>query len=298
MSRTRNTTPAHSAHSADPDAYWRDFANVERELRAFIAEQKLPPLMPTLRQLWAAGRSDLVSIIQRKGGRSVVAGRIGLECPPVHKPRGYWRDPANVDRELLAYIAEHGTPGVMPQMRELAEHGRMNLHGAIAAHGGYQAIARRLGLKLVGKHRPDGYWRDFANVERELLAYLHERGETQWMPSVAELLAADRVPLLNGIARHGGLRAVARRLGLTRRSRDGRPRREWSDFAVVARELQAFIAEHGRAGVMPTLIELRSAGQSSLVAALYRHGGPRAVAARLKLKPAKRSRRRKGGSQS
>lgn len=100
--------------------YWNDFSNLESELLDFIHEQGNPDVMPTHEKLKKAGRSDLVNAISKKhGGYHSVAERLGLELAHIKKRHGYWDNFANVQREILAFMGEKGTPGVMPIHEEL-----------------------------------------------------------------------------------------------------------------------------------------------------------------------------------
>jgi len=133
----------------------------------------------------------------------------------MRRPRNYWADFANVERELLAFIAEHGSPGVMPTARELADAGHGTLVEAITQHGGYFAVAARLNLDGKRVYHSPVYWQDFANVERELRDFLAERGTPTMMPTEHAFHSAGRDDLLHGLWLNGGSRAVAERLGLS-----------------------------------------------------------------------------------
>lgn len=63
---------------------------------------------------------------------------------PVHH-RGYWRDAGNVERELRAWMTEHGLSSRLPTNRELRATGHNSLAIAITAyHGGYVAFGKRM----------------------------------------------------------------------------------------------------------------------------------------------------------
>jgi len=74
------------------------------------------------------------------------------------KPRGYWDDFANVETELRAFIAEHGTDGIMPTVSEL-DAGYSSLTYAIRKHGGISTVAERLSLKRPDTRKLKGYGR-------------------------------------------------------------------------------------------------------------------------------------------
>jgi hypothetical protein len=199
---------------AKPPGYWDDFAVLEQEMLAFIEEHGVPGVMPTLPLLRRAGRHDLVHGIQMHGGVAAIGDRLGLAHRGPRKPSGYWQDPANIDREVLAFIAEHGKQGVMPTQQQMVQAGRVDLSLAVTRGGGQRATAERLGLRPVDARRPSGYWTDFANLARELAAFVAEPGRPPRMPTLAELVAARRYDLTYAVQRHGGFGAAAERLGL------------------------------------------------------------------------------------
>jgi hypothetical protein len=211
---------------AKPPRYWDDFTVLERELLAFIDEHGVPGVMPTQQLLHRAGRHDLMRGIRVQGGVGVTGDRLGLAHHGRRKPHGYWRDPANVDRELLAFVAQHGKQGVMPTQQQMVQAGRADLALAITRSGGQRAVAERLGLRPADPRRAPGYWTDFANVARELAEFVAEPGRPPRMPTRAELLAAGRYDLTYAVQRHGGFGAAAERLGLETASHSRGPNSE------------------------------------------------------------------------
>jgi hypothetical protein len=198
---------------AKPPDYWDDFATLERELLAFIDAQGTPGVMPPYRLLRRVRRHDLAFGIHVHGGTAAVGERLGLAHRGQRRPQKYWQDPDNLERELLAFIAEHGEPGVMPKVKEMEQAGRVDLSLAITRSGGRIALAERLGLRRTDPRRPLKQWADFAALERELRAFVAEPGRPQRMPMLAELIAARRFDLHYAVQRHGGVRAIAERLG-------------------------------------------------------------------------------------
>lgn len=261
--------------------YWKDFANVERELRLWIATHGSLGTMPALQVLRMNGQTSLASAIAQHGGFPTVAQRLGLIYAYTAKPAGYWNDFGHIEQAVNAFIDEHGTPGVMPTRDELRNAGWHDLHTALGKHGGTVAVAERMGLQLSYTKRSMGYWKDFANVERELLAFINANGTVGLMPSRDELHAARLSGLSDAIIKHGGFAAVATRLGLTHIAT--KPNGYWDDFANVEQELLAFIQRYGIDGIMPTTAEIAKAKQSSLAFGINKHGGFLAVALRLGL---------------
>jgi hypothetical protein len=211
---------------AKPPGYWKEFASLERELLAFIEEHGVPGAMPTHRAMRSAGRLDLASGIRDHGGLVAVGERLGLAHRGHRKPHNYWKDPENIQRELLAFIAEHGEPGVMPKKREMEQAGRIDLSLAVTRSGGQHVVAERLGLRPADSRRAPNQWADFATLERELGAFIAEPGRPQRMPTLVELIAAGRFDLHYAIQRHGGVSQISGRLGLTTASKARPPRRQ------------------------------------------------------------------------
>ena len=267
--------------SGKQPGYWKDFANVEYELRSWITTHGLPETMPRLQILRQAGQTGLATAIAKHGGFPAVAQRLGLTYTYTSKPAGYWSSFANIEQAVNDFIEEHGTPGIMPTRGELRTAGWHDLEVALGKHGGSLAIAELLGLQLSYTKRAMGYWKDFANVERELLEFIHTEGTVGIMPSRDELHAARLSGLSDAVIKHGGFAAVASRLGLTHTA--SKPNGYWDDFANVERELLEFIKTHGVEGVMPTAIEIAKAKQSSLVMGVNKHGGFSTIADRLGL---------------
>jgi hypothetical protein len=198
---------------AKPRGYWNDFAVLERELLAFIAEHGTSGVMPAHTMLRSADRGDLSRAMHQHGGIMAVAQRLGLVYDYRCKPPRYWQDPATIDRELLAFIAAHGEPGVMPKKKALEAAGRGDLANAISRADGLYATAQRLGLRPADTRRAHNHWADVADLDRELQAFVAEPSRSQRMPSLRELIAARRFDLHYAVQRHGDVRAMVERLG-------------------------------------------------------------------------------------
>lgn len=149
-------------YKAKRHGYWDKFT-LERELLAFIEKHGIPGVMPTNPELIKAGRGDLARTIQRCGGFPTVAENLGLNYAKTRP--GHWQDFVKVEQEILAFIKQCGTPGVMPTYEALKKAGRNNLVQAIQTHhGGRQAVAERLGLQLIYTAKPPNYWKEYTNV--------------------------------------------------------------------------------------------------------------------------------------
>ncbi|KAG0631523.1 hypothetical protein M758_1G260500 [Ceratodon purpureus] len=129
---------------------------------------------------------------------------------------GLQRDFNILEKELLKFIAEKGTLGVMPMRDELREAGRVDLEKAIARNGGFGPVASKLDLSLAYKERkPKGYWDDLQNLHKEIMLFQKEQGKDRTlMPTRRSLEKAGRYDLARSLEKWGGLREVARVLGL------------------------------------------------------------------------------------
>ncbi|MEW5858037.1 MAG: hypothetical protein AB1861_11740, partial [Cyanobacteriota bacterium] len=271
-----------------PPGYWEDFGNLERELLAFIEECGIPGSMPTHQEFQKAKRSILVFAIQKHGGSSTVAERLGLKLAHTTRTSGYWDDFFNLKREILAFIDDRGAAGMMPTRQELQKAGLSSLGKAISQHGGFHVVAEKLGLKLTYVAKPRSFWKDFSNLSKELFTLIKELGNPGIMPTIDELIKSERKDIVNGIKKHGGFPVVAEKLGL-KLTYVKKINRYWDEFSNVERGVFAFIEERGTTGVMPTSEELRKASKSSLAAAISQHGGFSVVAERLGLTYATKS---------
>jgi len=206
-----------------PRNHWRDFGNVRREISRFVAKRGVPGRMPTITELRRAGQGSLVVAIHNyHGDFHEVAQRLDLSV--VHKPKGYWKEFENVKHEILAFVAKEGVSGKMPAIMDLRKAGYASLVCAIHEyHGGWPEVAKRLDLSLG--QRPTGYWKDFDNVRREILAFIADRGVAGMMPTESEFRGAGYASLTSAIYQyHSSLCEVAQRLDLaTRRGRRSRP---------------------------------------------------------------------------
>ena len=140
----------------------------------------------------------------------------------------------------------------------------------------------KLITRLTYERKPAGYWEDFANVRREILALNELCEQIGTMPTAQELQQMERGDLQKAISEfHGGYPAVAKKLGLVYgKETHG----YWHDFSNLEHELVTFVEHHGTRGIMPTKEELQAAGELSLAWAIGKHGGFLKVAQQLNLK--------------
>jgi hypothetical protein len=276
-----------------PHGYWKHFANIKAELHDFAAVHLAGDTsnMPSLADLRAAQRMDIVHGIEQHGGFETVADRMGLEYVAGKKKKaGYWKDWNVVASELTVFVAARtqrqvppakssANPAVMPSQGELVRAGRSDLSEAISDfHGGFAAAAAKMGYQP--RHRD---WSLFCFLAREVYAFIREHNrDLPVMPTTAMLKARGRTDLMNAITKYGGMSTVAARLGL---KYVVRPRNAFRDWNLFLRVLLAFSELHGFEGRLPSSRELQTHGRPDLYQAILWHGGPADVAMRARLRP-------------
>lgn len=110
-------------------------------------------LMPRRAELRSLGAYDIEQAVVAAGGFEKVAEQLGWTSNR-KKPRGYWSDLVNVEREVLSFIEENRLePGVMPSRPQLEELGRKDIARSLAKHGGAGVIAGKIGL-MPRRYRP------------------------------------------------------------------------------------------------------------------------------------------------
>ena len=289
---TAGVTKFPMQHNNVPAFHFREFQPLQTALLEFAAEHSTADTMPTQAQLVNHGRSDLSNAIKRyHGGMVAVADRLGLEMTQDHSPDQHWKDLKVVERELLPWIAQHGTPGTMPTSAQLSVSGRGDMAKGISNHhSGFKAVTAALGL-IPGSNppfvKPGAYWREWENVLVEMPTVSKACGVPGLMPTQDQLLANGYSSLHNAIQKHyDGMFKFAARLELPMQHNNA-PANHFRGFPPLQAALLEFVAEHGTANTMPTDAQLKANGRSDLVNAMHRyHGGMEAVADRLGLEMA------------
>ncbi|MTJ48808.1 hypothetical protein [Dolichospermum sp. UHCC 0259] len=206
-----------------------------------------------------------------------------IPAPPKQKRKqsGYWKEFEKVKREILNINEQRGELGMMPTAEQLKQLGRTDLERAISKHhSGFQSVAEQLGLEF--KKKRAGYWQDFANIEKHILAFISLHGTADIMPTKQELEEAGERSLANAMNLHGGFPEVAQRLGL-KLSYSRKERDYWKDTDNFKSELLQVVEQLGTPGVMPTHEQLTEIGRTDLIAAITSNGGWPSVARRVGL---------------
>jgi transposase-like protein len=197
-----------------PSGYWKNIENIKREILLINDQRGQIGKMPTREEFVQLGRLDLERAISKHhNGYQSVAEQLRLTYSK--KRARYWHDFNNVKCELLKFIQEHGTPGIMPTKQKLEETEATSLAWAVVLHGGFPNVAAQLGLKLPYGRKPRNYWDNPENLKQELFAVIEQLGNPGVMPTFQQLKEVGRSDLISAISDHNGWPAVARKLGLT-----------------------------------------------------------------------------------
>ena len=278
-------------HTKVPANHFRDLPPLRAALLQFVAEHGTGKTMPTQAQLKTNGRSDLTHPMHLyHGGMAAVADRLGLEMTQDHLPDQHWKAFEVVERELLLWIEQNGTPGMMPTKAQLFVSGRGDIVGGMNKHGGIKAVTAALGL-IPGSNppsvKPTAYWREWENVEAEMPTVSKACGVPEQMPTDMQLQANGYTSLTTAIRKHyGGLYKFAARLELPMQHKNA-VANHFRELPPLQAALLEYVAEHGTANTMPTQAQLCTHGRLDLgnAISLY-HGGSPAVADQLGLEMA------------
>ena len=160
-----------------PCSFWRDFRHVQKRLLTFVNNNHLAGVMPSVQLLQSYGRMDLVYGIALHGGVMHVADKVGLDVVyPKHAPE-FWQNPANVKKELQAFMLTQPLEArqCMPSSVALVQAGRADLATVVRDHGGWVYYAQMLGLRFAFEVRRQGFWQRESNVVVELRNYVERR---------------------------------------------------------------------------------------------------------------------------
>lgn len=204
----------------------------------------------------------LLSIITKSyGGLVSLRERMGYK-EETEKPKGYWQDWKNVEREIKDLERKIGH---FPSIEDIRKNNLYSVYHAISKyHGGMTAVRERLGDQEG--IRPMGYWQQWENVERELKDLESELGH---FPTQTDLKKKRKGSLQVALSKyHGGIKNVRKRLGYVEEVR--KPMAYWHNIENVKTELRKIIEIEGR---FPTGRRLSALGQSGLSRAINLHGG-------------------------
>jgi hypothetical protein len=247
--------------------FWKDWGNVEKEFRSII---KKIGHFPNQKELAQNGRSSLIYAAKSYfGGMSSVRQRLGFDI--AQREPNYWKDLANVDKEMRLLIKKVGH---FPNRREVAKHRMLSLWTAIHAyHGGMRKLRSRLGLGQASL--PANHWRSWENVKTALLGLIKRFGYFPGGEEISCIPGFGAVP--TAVRRyHGGMVEVRKRMGYPISEK---PAGYWQDWENFQRELAAIIKKEG---TFPSGKRLNALGFSVINSVMVKyHGGAPAVRQRL-----------------
>ena len=184
-----------------------------------------------------------------------------------------------MDQAIREFNRENGTPGSMPSKETLAKAGRNDLSIAIGRkHGGFPAVAARLGLKQSSSAKAPGYW-DKDTIINELEKFNSKRGLPNVMPTNDELREANLGQVAKAISKLGGPKQFAAEIGYSYKN-DQRESGYWT-FETLTSEIAQIAKQLNKPGVMPTGSELRTLGQARIENQIAGFGGSNTVADRM-----------------
>ena len=248
-----------------PQGHWKNWNNIESELKRIIKQQRKFPTSTYLRE---NGHASLYQgIKQYHGGIEEVRQKLGYETNK--KTVGYWSNWENVENELNQIIkkVKH-----FPTQSELLQLGKSSLGAAIGKHhGGLLSVKEKMGYDAGKK---SGYWKDFGNVKDELEKIIEKTGE---FPTQTYLTRNGYASLNSGMRHHGGLTRVRKKLGYKELVK---PKGYWQEWKHVEKTLKKMIRELGH---FPKSIDFKDSKYSSIPNAIKEfHGGMDKVMERMR----------------
>jgi hypothetical protein len=162
---------------------------------------------------------------------------MGLRCRPPRKKDNSWDEFDFFSVQLLAFAEQHD-PGVMPTATELAAAGATGLSNAVSKHGGFPAVARRLGLivrstsegapEIWDVQRLGDQLRTFTATFYPNLAFGNH------LPSETQLRRCGRNDLSYAVSKFGGYKRVQELLGFEPRPVGARPPSRHDPMTAIA----------------------------------------------------------------
>lgn len=238
--------------------YWKEWSNVENELEEII--KKLGHF-PTQTELYEIDRSDLIhGMLKYHGGMMAIREKMGYE--QIVKPKGYWMEWENVEKELKKLIKKN--KGRFPTNKQIRESSLTLQNVVNTYHGGMIKVRERLGFK-PGRVA-HGYWDDINNVKSKLDEIIEETGE---FPTQTELTKRGLGGLIHAITyEHGGVGNIRKLYGLEGRQK---PSGYWT-LERVLDTCRKLTQDNGR---FPTQKELNvlNGDLKGLIGGINNHGG-------------------------
>ena len=256
-----------------PINYWKDWKNVEYELRKIIEEIGQ---FPTQQDLIELNRGDLIGATTRHHGGLIKVGK-DMGYSHVKRSSGYYTS-ENIKKEIRAIVQEIGH---FPSHAELKNLGKTTLSNYLTKYG---TSKMKEEFDIEENRKPDNYWKKWEYVEGKLIEIIEEIGH---FPTVTELRSRGNDDLYSAMIRHhGGSRKIRSKMGYGAIIREPN---YWKDLGAVLNEASEIITEHGF-DELPSQKILGELGHSSLSVAISKyHGGRSEFCDRLNEYVGKRS---------
>lgn len=135
-------------------------------------------------------KANLKSFIKRPNltsqkSRIALAKYFNLDVDLENLKDTQWNE-TKLKNEVYKFAKELGKPDFMPMQKEMLEHGKIGLRGAISRFGGQSAVAKMLNLKyqgqLVAEDGSRKYWTD-KKIKEFLFDVANKIGKPNFMPS-------------------------------------------------------------------------------------------------------------------
>lgn len=255
-----------------PNGYWNDLSRVKaalEEVNRLIPGRKSSLVVPTKNELKQLGREDIISGIMKHGGFRKVAAAIGWENMQKHKARSAAKKASPCPKASIPGTSTRSVVSSSVVCSRDVRNVQFNASKDISAMRG----------KVMRRQRD--YWSDIERLKSAIVGFIDEFGTVGVMPTIREFDRHGQSALRHAAKRHGGLRAIAKELGLRYR-RAPKEAKALHDEESFTAALLDYTAQHDP-GVMPTAVELKAAGEGQLAQAISVHGGYPAVARRLGL---------------
>lgn len=186
--------------------YWDNIDNVINEAQKIITKYNG---LPSSDLLLKDGFSSFVNAVSTKhGGFSKIRKLLGLEELQKFES-GHWQSVDNIKAEINSLKDKIGS---YPLPLDFKLNGKSNVLYAIERHfNGLYSLYNELDIPTDGLKKPDNFYDDWGNVKSELENIIDNLGH---FPSDQELLFLEKSSLRNGVKKHGGLKSVAKKLGV------------------------------------------------------------------------------------
>lgn len=186
--------------------YWDNIENVINETQKLISKYNE---LPSSEKLLKDGYSSYVNAVSTKhGGFSKIRTLLGLDKLQ-EVDSGHWQSIDNIKDEIKL-LKEKVNRYPLPSDFKL--HGKSNVLYAIERHfNGLFSLYTQLNIPTDELKKPSNYYDNWENIKSELEEIIENIGH---YPSDQELLFLEKTSLRNGVKKHGGLRKVAKQLGV------------------------------------------------------------------------------------